>query len=378
MHTSGSTGLPAPVTCTHWSISTTDQHHLVAPVNGRPTVWGDLFDARRRNYLGWPITSSSGIGAGITDVCFNNTTTVLGPPEQTTVEVLEAMMRHADIDSASCTPATLEELARRPDALANLGGLKHIAYVGGSISQTAGDIVSQYIPLVTLMASTETVTMVQHITDYEDWSYVCINPLLNGVEMRPVADLFELVYVRKPECAEFQGVFKVFPHLLEYSMRDLYSKHPTKPHHWKHEGRKDDIIVFRNGAKFNPMLHERSIAQHPKVHACLVVGTGRSKPAAIVELHPQHYTEDSSARQALLKEIWPQVRRANDVADTAGQLEQRYVMFAKKGKPFEMGLKGNVQRYTTTRLYIQEIEDLYTSIAEGGLSTLFRTEAVTS
>lgn len=131
MHTSGSTGLPAPVTPTHWSISTTDQHHLVAPLDGRPTVWGDLFDARRRNYLGWPISSSSGIGAGITDICFNNITTVLGPPEQTTIETLLAMVRFADVDSASCTPAVLEELARRPDALANLRGLKHIAYVGG-------------------------------------------------------------------------------------------------------------------------------------------------------------------------------------------------------------------------------------------------------
>ena len=134
MHTSGSTGLPAPVTTTHWSISTTDQHHLVAPLDGRPTVWGDLFDARRRNYLGWPISSSSGIGAGITDICFNNITTVLGPPEQTTIETLLAMVRFTDVDSASCTPAVLEELARRPDALVNLRGLKHIAYVGGSLS----------------------------------------------------------------------------------------------------------------------------------------------------------------------------------------------------------------------------------------------------
>lgn len=220
--------------------------------------------------------------------------------------------------------------------------------------------------------------MVQHITDHEDWAYVCINPLLNGIEMRPVADLFELVYVRKQECAEFQGVFKIFPHLLEYSMRDLYSKHPTKPHHWKHEGRKDDIIVFRCGAKFNPMLHERLIAQHPKVHACLVVGTGRDKPAAIIELYPQYYTEDTLAQSALMKEIWPQVRKANEVADTTGELEQRYIIFAKKGKPFEMGLKGTVQRYATTPLYAQEIEDLYTSIAVGGFSTLFRTEAVRS
>jgi hypothetical protein len=225
------------------------------------------------------------------------------------------------------------------------------------------------------MASTETITMVQHVTDPEDWSYVCLNPLLNGIEMRPVADLFELVYVRNPDCAQFQGVFKIFPHLLEYSMRDLYSRHPTKPHHWRHESRKDDIIVFQSGSKFNPMLHERTIAMHPRIHACLLVGTGKDRPAAIIELHPQYYTEDASVQKSLLKEIWPYVQKANDVADTFGQLEQRYVIFAKNTKPFEMGLKNTVQRYATTRLYEQEIEDLYTSIAEGGMSTLFRTEA---
>lgn len=218
--------------------------------------------------------------------------------------------------------------------------------------------------------------MVQHVTDPEDWSYVCINPFLNGIEMRPEADLFELVYVRNARFAEFQGVFKMFPHLLEYSMRDLYSKHPTKPHHWRHEGRKDDIIVFKDGSKFNPMLHERTIAMHPRVHACLLVGTGREKPAAIIELNPNDYTEDASMRRALVGELWPQIRKANDVADTYGQLEQRYITFAKSSKPFEMGLKGNVQRYATARLYAQEIDDLYTSIAIGGLSTLFRTEAI--
>lgn len=248
----------------------------------------------------------------------------------------------------------------------------------GSLSHTAGDIVSQYVPLVTLMASTETLAMVQHVTDHEDWAYVCLNLLLNGIEMRPVADLFELVYVRKREIADFQGVFKAFPHLSEYSMRDLYSKHPTKPHHWKHECRKDDIIVFSCGAKFNPMLHERLISQHPKVHACLVVGTGRNRPAAIIELQPQYHTGDVSSQKALVKEIWPQIDKANDVADIVGQLEQRYIIFAKKEKPFKMGLKDTVQRHTTTPLYAQEIEDLYTSITVGGFGTLFRTEAFIS
>ncbi|KAJ8119138.1 hypothetical protein OPT61_g31 [Boeremia exigua] len=375
MHTSGSTGLPAPVPCTHWSISSTDRHHLVAPLDGRPSVWGAFFDTRHRNYLAWPISASSGIGAGITDICFNDAITVLGPSEQGTVETMIEMLQYAGIDSASCVPGTLEELAKRPDDLAKLRGLKFIAYVGGSISQHTGDTLSQYVTLVSLMASTETATMIQHVTDPEDWQYICINPILNGIEMRPVEDLFELVYVKNPMCAEFQSVFKAFPHLLEYSMRDLYSKHPTKPYHWKHEGRKDDMIIFKNSSKFDPMLHERFIAMHPKVHACMLVGTGKDKPAAIIELHKEYYTADASMQRELVKEIWPQVSKANDIADTFGQLEQRYIIFANKEKPFEMGLKDIVQRYTTTRLYAQEIEALYTSIAEGGPSTLFRTEA---
>jgi acyl-CoA synthetase (AMP-forming)/AMP-acid ligase II len=132
IHTSGSTGLPVPVLCTHWSISTTDQHHLVSPLDGKPSVWGAIFDTRRRNYLAWPISSSSGISAGITDVCFNNITSVFGPPEQATADIIDKMIEFADIDSASCVPATLEELARYPNVLAKLWKLKHIAYAGGN------------------------------------------------------------------------------------------------------------------------------------------------------------------------------------------------------------------------------------------------------
>lgn len=226
------------------------------------------------------------------------------------------------------------------------------------------------------MGSTETNTIVQHQTDREDWSYISINPIFNGIEMRPVADLFELVYVRKPAYADYQGVFKAFPHLQEFSMQDLYSPHPNKPHHWKHAGRKDDIIVFRNGWKLNPLVHERLIALHPMVRNAIVVGTGRDKPAIIVELHPEYRTEDALKLKYLMDSIWPQVIRANNVVETYSQVERRYAIFANKDKPFQVGLKGAVKRNATVRLYAKEIDDLYKSIASGGLKELFRTEGL--
>lgn len=232
--------------------------------------------------------------------------------------------------------------------------------------------------LVNLMGSAETNTVVQHQTDREDWSYICINPTFNGIVMRPVGELFELVYIKKPAYADFQGAFKAYPSINEFSMQDLYSPHPSKPHHWKHEGRKDDIIIFKNGWKFHPMLHERAISSHPAVQQALVIGTGRDRPAVIIELKPEYYTEDPAQQANLLASMWPRIVSANNVVETYSQLERRYAIFAKRSKPFAIGMKGVVQRKETISQYAEEIDELYKSIASGGLKELFRTEGLSA
>ena len=192
--------------------------------------------------------------------------------------------------------------------------------------------------------------------------------------MRPLGDLFELVYVRDELYADYQGVFQAYPHLQEFSTQDLYSPHPSKTHHWRHEGRKDDVIVFHNGWKFNPKVHERFIEKHPFVHHAIMVGTGKDKPAVIIQLLPEYYTEVAHEQNELLENIWPGVAQANNVVETYSQLERRHVIFAKMSKPFVTGREGTVQRKATVDLYAKEIEELYASIANAGLRGLFRTE----
>ena len=228
------------------------------------------------------------------------------------------------------------------------------------------------------MGSTETNAVVQHTTDREDWSYICINPIFNGIEMRPTSDLFELVYVKDPLYADYQGVFKAYPHLNEFSMQDLYSRHPRKPNLWKHEGRKDHTIVFQNGWKFNPMVHERLIELHPAVNHAIVVGTGRDRPAVIIELLPKFIFEDITDQNPMLKEIWPQILQANNVVETYSQLERRYIIFASRSKPFKIGPDGAVQRKSTINMYAREVDDLYASVTTGGLKGLFRTEGASA
>lgn len=374
VHTSGPSGMPKPVLWTHWSLSTIDAHNLVAPLNGRRSLWASPQITRERTYCAWPLYNGAGLGIGLMDTCFNNTTCVMGTSSQfVTADIFNSMIDHAKIDSVYCLPSLLKEIVKRPDILTKLRSLREISYVGGPLRQDVGDTISRFTTLTTLMGSTEANAIVQHATDREDWAYICINPELNGIQMRPVSDLFELVFLKDLRLNNYQGVFKAYPYLEEYSMQDLYSPHPSKPYHWKHEGRNDDVIVYQNGWKFNPMIHERLIETHPFVHHAIVVGTGRDRPAVIIELLPKYQTENQSRLVALLEDIWPYIEQANNLVETYSQLERRYVIFTRHGNPLPVD-GGTTARKAAVELYADEIDNLYTSVANAGLKGLFRTE----
>lgn len=163
-----------------------------------------------------------------------------------------------------------------------------------------------------------------------------------------------------------QGIFKVLPQAEEYSMSSLYSRHPAKPHHWKHEGRTDDMIVFKSGWSFKPVRHEALISSHEAVESCILTGTGRNVPVALVQLRAGLTVDREETRQALLAALAPSIDEANSVADSAGQLRKDAIVFAKGEKPFVIVGKGTVQRKATLALYEREIEELYASLGKTG------------
>ncbi|KAL1593401.1 hypothetical protein SLS60_011009 [Paraconiothyrium brasiliense] len=235
-----------------------------------------------------------------------------------------------------------------------------------SLSKNAGDIIASYTHLYNLMASTESGTLVQHATNREDWEYICLNPKYNGIEWRQRGNLYELVFKKNNDLADVQGIFKTSLRSQESSMSDLYSKHPTKPHHWKHEGRTDDMIVFRCGWNFSPTRHEASISSHNMVQYCILIGTGRDAPAAIIELRRECNTDLEGTRKAILAELGPKIDEANNLVDTTGQLRKDAIIFATREKPFPISGKGTVQRKATVALYQWEIEELYASLGQSG------------
>lgn len=87
--------------------------------------------------------------------------------------------------------------------------------------------------------------------------------------------MFEQVVVRKDKKPGLQGFFYTFPDDKEYYTKDLYKPHPSLPNHWIYYGRADNIIVFNNGEKLNPITIEEIVTDHPKLKGALVVGTNK-------------------------------------------------------------------------------------------------------
>ena len=222
-------------------------------------------------------------------------------------------------------------------------------------------MITEFCPNTTIhnsLGSTDGGAFVTYEPDREDWQYICYCPYSNGIAWRHSVDnLYEMVIVRNPELEKYQGAFTIHPELQEWSTRDLYSKHPEKAHHWRHEARVDDLIVSANGAKFNPLDMQKRIQQHPDVKFALVTGTHRHQPAIIIQL--LDFRDDEEHKQRILDTIWAIVSKMNEEFPIQGRVKKSLMMFTLPDKDFPVVGKGIVQRKAAIQLYQRELDELY-------------------
>lgn len=173
-------------------------------------------------------------------------------------------------------------------------------------------------------------------------------------------DLHELFLVQDPKLDLYQGIFSTFPDLQEYSMSDLYSKHPdpAKGFLYKWVGRADDVIVLSNGENLAPALMEASLISSEKVKGAMVVGRGKFQPAALLDLGDSP-PETADEEHAILEELEPGIDEANKHAPAHGQLDTDHILFVDQNRPINYLGQGKIQRHKTNRLYEKDIEETY-------------------
>ena len=284
-----------------------------------------------------------------------------------TAEGLVEGLKKTSADVAFIVPSIVLELSQNPELLDYCSkNLEAIIYCGGDMPESIGSIVASKIKLFNQFGATELGLTAQVLSDHDrepgDWKYAQFHPNI-GLQLREMTDgIHELYAIRDPRIEDQQPTFTIFPDAQEYASRDLFVRHPSKPDLWSWRARADDIIVFLNGEKTNPISMEQHIVSRtPEIAAALVVGAQRFQAALLIEPAKIGKDKDLSPaeRAAFIEGVWPIIEEANKDAPTHARIVKSHILMTHPQKPMLRAGKGTVQRSGTLRIYADDIESLY-------------------
>lgn len=311
------------------------------------------------------IKQVAGIGFSLVVPAFHGGVPVYPlPTAPPTIQGIIEAINNVELEWAFLPPVFVDELGKDPTLLKTVASrLKYVYFTGGSVPKASGDVVAKSLGIYQVLGSSECATfpLLRSEEDgtSDDWNYVQIHPEINAEFQHRFDDLYELVVRKREDPQHYQPVFKHFPDLEEYETRDLFSPHPTKSDLWTHQSRIDDVIVFLNGEKTNPISFEQEVGRHPEVRAALVGGQQRFEACLLVELNDPKFLSDEEKQQAIDR-IWPTVEKANVSCPSHARLSRSRILLADSTMPFPRAGKGTVQRQATMKLYANALDRLYT------------------
>ncbi|KAI8634247.1 acetyl-CoA synthetase-like protein [Xylariaceae sp. FL1651] len=367
LHTSGSTGLPKPVTIRTGMLAIADAHHTLPSWQGSNYWQIEWVKRVKRQFSPMPLFHAAALFTFFNCSVYWGLSTVLGIGERAlSSDLVIECLENVDIQGAILPPSILEDISQSKRSMAVLSKLSGVIFGGGDLARDAGDrLVENKVTIINIIAATE--FGAYPIYFHEDpklWPYFKINSDILGADWRPAHDnSYELVIVRKDKHPGLQGFFYTFPDLQEYSTKDLYKRHPTLPDHWIYHGRADNIIVFSNGEKLNPVTIEVILQDHPGVQGALVIGSNRFQPGLLLE--PVEHLRSKEDEQNFIESVWPFVERANSQTVAHGQISKELIAVTSPDKRFLRSGKGSIQRASTVQLYAEEINRLYEQAEKG-------------
>ncbi|KAL8949569.1 MAG: hypothetical protein Q9222_004328 [Ikaeria aurantiellina] len=318
------------------------------------TIWD--FDGGGKFYTAFPPYHLAGVVATVIVPIFSESATpVLGPSTRpASGAIVRDIMYHNRLKSLFVPPSILEQLLQEPGSLEAIAKLEWLAYTGGPLSPSAGDVVCRVVDLCQYFGITETLPLQQLVPSREDWSYIEWNPCRKIEMQRSDDDSYELVVISDDTSNQISGLDHNYPGVRKWHTKDLFRPHPTKPNLWRFHGRKDDIVVLSNGEKFYPVPMESLLQGHSSVTGALVVGQGKIQAALLLEPHPN--VVDS---RSFIKEVWPIVEQANSLVPAHGRITLSRIVVLPPGRTFERAGKGTVVRRITEQTLGPEIEAMY-------------------
>ncbi|KFY47376.1 hypothetical protein V494_00016 [Pseudogymnoascus sp. VKM F-4513 (FW-928)] len=348
MHTSGSTGHPKPIVVKQGGLAVMDAFLDLPEYMGGKFLMQFWKSSASRMFLPMPLFHAAGVMAD------------QPPTADSTIKCLQC----SGSDAALLAPSIIEELSTRRDGVEAMKRLRFVGFGGGNLSKTAGDsLIEEGVVLNNCISSTEICPYALYSQPQPKlWQYFIFNSKIMGAVWQPhdpKNGIYELVIRRKdPKEPLDQSLFYTFPDLTtEWSTRDLFKAHPTLKDHWMFHGRADNIIVFSNGEKLNPVTIEDSIVGHPLIKGAVVVGQDRFQSALILEPATPPKTREES--EAIIESVWPLIIDLNKETVSHGRISKQLVVLSDPDLPFPRAPKGTVQRSLVAQAYRLKIDEVY-------------------
>ncbi|KAI1748685.1 putative NRPS-like enzyme [Xylaria castorea] len=367
IHTSGSTGIPKPL---NWTQETAVRHIEASsrdPPDGLASI-DTLFHGKRVLSTLPPFHGAGLLQHLLYAIPFGNITVI----PSTTGAIVTAhgvvdALKKAPAHVAVMVPSIVAELAQNPELLDYCAkNLQLILYIGGDLPQAVGDIVASRIPLRCWWGASE-VGMPQQLIvpelgmDQGGWHYIRFHPCAGATFDEVSGGLYELVISRDDTIIDTQTTFTIgsLGSLTEYRTRDLFEPHPKVPNTWRWRARADDIIVFLNGEKTNPVSMEQYIvaSNSDAISGAVIIGAQRFQAALIIDPSAGDSPLTTAEQASLIERIWPSVDDANKKAPAHARVEKSLILVAQQ--PFIRSGKGTIQRAATVAQYTAEIDNLY-------------------
>ena len=277
------------------------------------------------------------------------------------------ILKQLDADVAVIYPYIAQQIATDPVKLDFISRkLNALGFAGGNISQTTGDTLARQVDLFNIYGSTENGLSLTlrplGASAVNTWYCMEFHPNA-GYVFRPVGDgRYEAVVIRNPPEYE-QPVFENFPQLKEWSTKDLFTPHATKPGVWVYHSRIDDNLVFADATMFNPLEYEELVSGHSDVRSALMLGSQRRQACLLIELNrAQDLAKEAGGVSTALDTLWPLISHANERCTRQSAVLKSHVLFTRPEKPLPKGFKGTVRRAAAAQLYADEMEALYSSV----------------
>lgn len=358
LHTSGSTGLPKPIHLTNGSLAVNGHLNKLSKPSGRTSSQDVLFGENKPLFVMTPFFHMMGALTMVRSILCHSPLVLLPAGKPVSSELVLSVLNQTVPYAGIFAPTLLEQIADTPGGLETLRRIPYVMFGGAPLGSGPGDKISEVTNLVSVIGSTEAGYIASVMPEKkEDWQYFEWSPEA-GVLMESEGEgLYEMVI--KPKDPKAQAAFYVFPDISEWRTKDLWQQHPSKAGLWRYKGRKDDVIVFSNGEKINPVSFEKTLEGLHEVQGAVVFGQGRFQSGLLLE--PAWEVFPKCDPSELINVLWPTIEKANAELPAHGRVWKSMVIVAKGDKAFKRAPKGSIYRKRTIDLYDREIEALYSN-----------------